>query len=196
MISKEIEVKAETLVSKYNKDNKTVLEMLNGMDIETQEEYESLSDVLLEVKKQIKKLDTERISIVKPINDAVSKINALFQPTIKEGKTIEVAIKKILGKFVLKQKEEQTRALNEAAKAGDVTMLQKAEDLQVSKVQGISNKIVYDFIVKNVDELPEEFIIKTPNTKAIGEVVARMGDQTNIRGVEVIKNVSIRARTT
>lgn len=73
-----------------------------------------VTDIVSRVKGAAKSFEDERTSLVKPLNDHVSTINARYKPIAKLLEQIEAAGKAAIGRY-LREKEAKARAEAEAA---------------------------------------------------------------------------------
>ena len=84
--------------------------------ITNREDYKFQSDNLKAVKVKIKEIEEQRTRIVKPINDSVAKINAIFKPLTDECKRLkEIMERNILeySRIELARQQEEERKLRE-----------------------------------------------------------------------------------
>jgi hypothetical protein len=84
--------------------------------ITNNQDYKFQSDNLKTVKFKIKEIEEQRTRIVKPINDSVAKINAIFKPFIDDYKRLkEIMERNILdySKIELARQQEEERKLRE-----------------------------------------------------------------------------------
>lgn len=101
----------------------------------TRDEYNKACVDLESVKNVLKQVESERKSIVKPINDSVSKINAKYKLVTGPLNTIKTHLDGIMGRYVLDESaKEQARVEKLAAKAEARGEDQFAEDLRENAV--------------------------------------------------------------
>jgi len=84
--------------------------------VETPEQYAHAVTVAKAVKSKAKEMEEMRKSIVKPINDSVSKINAMFKPLIEKLTQFETGIKNTCATYAAEQERkriEEQRLRNE-----------------------------------------------------------------------------------
>jgi hypothetical protein len=180
-------------IAAHKEEGGGLLTMVEAFEINSAEDYDAISEILKDIKTQFKQIEKERKAVTDPLNAVIKKVNGWFKPTKDDFTKIEKAIKRKMADYQLSQKQKQTEALEQAVEQGDARFLQKASSLQMPKVQGISNRVVWKFEIEDESLLPREFLM--PDERAIAQVVNEQQGDTKIPGVKVIKDVQIGARS-
>lgn len=192
METKEIKIKLEESL----KESVTFLGIVKEHEITGPDEYEQVTEFLKVTKHKMKLLDQERSVSVKPLNDQVREINQWFKKPLDKLKEIEVALKKMLTSYQVKQREEQEKLLAAAASASTEHVEAQALILAATKqapptVSGLSVREVWQWQVTDLSLIPHEFF-SLDHSKL--DAAVRNGAR-EIPGVRVYKDtrVSVRA---
>ncbi len=102
------------------------LSMVQAMKIDSPIMYEAAGDELRTIKGRIKSLDSERDGLVRPLNETVAKINALFKRPIGLLQQAELAMK---GAMLTYQQEEERKAA-EARRAAEEAARKERERIE------------------------------------------------------------------
>lgn len=192
MENKEIKIKLEESL----KESVTFLGIVQDHEIAGADEYEQVTEFLKVTKHKMKLLDQERSISVKPLNDQVREINQWFKKPLDKLKEIEVALKKMLTSYQVKQREEQERLLAAAASAATEHAEAQALILAATKqapptVSGLSVREVWQWQVTDLSLIPHEFF-SLDHSKL--DAAVRSGAR-EIPGVKVYKDTRVSVRS-
>ncbi len=172
--------------------------VVQGYVIETKKDYDDAGTVLQMVKTRFKQLEEARKIAVQPLNKLVSETNAKFRPAQDRLEGIEATLKKMMGAFALKQREEQQQLLLASQKAAvaqvpdaALAFLQKANETVVPSKAGISVRKVWKWELIDDTKVPETFKSVDPK-KLDAAVKAGIRD---IPGVRVFEDSAVTVRT-
>lgn len=166
----------ERLVHTESVAAKECLIAIMDLPIQTQEDTEFASSILVDVKRKYKELDTKRKEIVDPLNAALKKVNDLFRAPLTYLADAETSIKRRLSEALQRSRFEAQRALVAAANAAaeqDAPALEAAivsHDVAVAlpRATGVSYRQVWTFEVVDPALVPREFLVVDERTlKAI-----------------------------
>lgn len=140
-----------------------------GYVCDSQEKYEECAAVVKEAQSKFKFFDEQRKITVTPLNDEVKRVNDWYRPGLDALKKIGERGRRLMGDFVLRQRQEEQRLLDAAqveaqkvlatdpdpvASAESTSALvQQAAEAAPQKVGGIGVKPVYTFNVVDADKL-------------------------------------------
>jgi len=190
--------------------------------LRTQAEYEHACSALQAVKGIIQDAEGELSKCVKPINEGLRHLRALFARVLDPAGRAERAIKALVGAWLteqeIKRRAEEARlcagqqrqadkllarADAAAAKGLDVKAAQLREAAagvpttvvlpEPPSVSGISARQLLDFEIVEPEAIPRRFL--TPDLARIRGEVRTHGVQANIPGVRVFYRQSIAARS-
>jgi threonyl-tRNA synthetase len=166
------------------------------LTIKTDDELTVVYDFLKEVKEKMTEIDTERKSIVKPINDSVKKINAMFNEPYDKLEAIEEIIKR----SILFYQNEQARIQREKeAKVQAKLDRQGIDEVVVPKVvnkvaafTGGQTRKKYTAKIIDPTKIPKEFWII--DIAALNALASVQKENFNVAGCEVEVTESLVAR--
>lgn len=183
-----------------------MLAMLTHFEIVTKDSFEECAAILKDVTGRIKFLDEERKVSVEPLNQEVKRINGWFKPALDRLKEIQTTIKGAMGRYELRQREEQQRLMAAAAAeaqrvlvtqpegmASAHALVQQAAAAQAPAVAGISGREVWTWEVTDASKLDRRFLM--PDPKAIEAWVKEHGDKDVPEGVRVVRDVRYTVRS-
>jgi hypothetical protein len=177
-------------------DAEGLLEELKAFVVESNDDLHLAAEVLSDVKGKSKRLDEMEKSATRPLNESLKTIRAWFRPA-KEGLLmIEQAIKSAIGRFELSQAEKRQAALAQlggaASSSEAATALATLNEAQVSTVQGLSTRMVWDFVVTDANLVPREYL--SVDESKLRHAV-RAGARS-IPGVSVFEKPQVASRST
>lgn len=177
-----------------------MLAMLGTFEVTTKASFEECAAILKDVTHRVKWLDEERKVSVDPLNQEVKRINGWFKPALDRLKEIQTTIKTAMGRYEMRQREEQQRLMTAAATeaqrvlathpdgmSGARALVQQAAEAQAPQVAGVSGREVWTWAVVDEAQLDRRFLM--PNPKAIEAWVKEHGDKDVPTGVEVVRDV-------
>lgn len=150
-------------LTEETKRTQEAMALLEGFSITTEEEHTMAGEILQVVKAQWKALEERRTAVTGPLNEALRTVNDWFRPVQGPLKAAEDILKEKISTFVLARKaanEAAMLAASAAAQAGDgaAAMVHVGSIAEPAKLQGISVKEVWTFVVENIDEVPREYM--------------------------------------
>ena len=101
---------------KHISDAENAYQNATVLVVSNQDEYETAGDIIAGLKKWKGDLETERKSLVKPLNDVVKKLNAKFKPHTDK---IDLSIKQVNSKMTEFFRIEEKKRLDAEAKAAE-----------------------------------------------------------------------------
>jgi len=129
-------------------DNISLVDAAKGAVIESEENLSTAVDILSTIKERIKKIENERTTIVKPINDSVNHINSRFKALTEPLKDAQAGLTRKVMTF---QSEVEAKKRAEAEKerqrreAELLASAQKKEELgnteEAEKLLGYATKV-------------------------------------------------------
>ncbi len=102
---------------------KGILEVIRDLDISSQQNLDEAQSWIGEIKSKWNAIEAQRTKITKPMNEALTAANAIFQPALKYLKECENLLKAKTLEGEKKLRQLQTEALQKLAanaKAGDM----------------------------------------------------------------------------
>jgi len=194
------------------KDSLAVCDQFSGAPIKTDAEYQDACAHLVALKKALKKLEEERKSITRPIDESKKRVMTFFKGFTDRIQAAERDLKQVIGRYVdeqeRKRREEALKAkkkaeaerrklLEQAAKAREKEREQRAATLEERaqmvapppppppppKPKGVSKRVVWRFDITDPAKVPDMY--RMIDEKKIASVVKALKDQTDIPGVRV-----------
>jgi len=149
------------------------------LEITTQEEKEVFTDVLREIKSNLKKLEDAEKSVTGPINESLRIFRSWFAPGKELARKAEALIKRKILEGDQRRRlaaAEAARAVQEALAAGDTktAIVQHARIQPVEKVDGLTTRKTWQATVINADLIPREFL-SVDMSKVKAEMKAQLG---------------------
>lgn len=190
----------EKLAQDAANESEGMLSMLHSFEVTTKDSFEECAAILKDVTGRIKFLDEERKVSVEPLNQEVKRINGWFKPALDRLKEIQTTIKSAMGRYEVRQREEQQRlmaaaaaeaqrvlATNPEGMASAQALVTQAAAAQAPQVAGVSGREVWSWEVVDEAALDRRFLM--PNPKAIEAWVKEHGDKDVPAGVKVVRDV-------
>lgn len=169
----------------------TELEQLEGWIIESVEDNQLAADVVADIKRRHKALETKRKSIVDPMNKALKEINSLFQPPRQALERAEAMLKRKIADYLALQEKKNEQALEAAAEAESVeeatSALAQIKDNRAPK--GVSVRYKFKAIVEDESKVPRQFLSADLNKirSFTDAAVKERGEPLPIEGVRFEK---------
>lgn len=183
------------------------VEILPNVVIDSDAKYEEAAAIVKEVSHKRKLIDQERKVSVDPLNAEVKRINEWFKPGLTKLAEVEEKLRKLMGDFVLRKRQEEQRLALAAAQAAQAALSTSAAPMAEAKalmqqaaaaaapvVKGVSSKVRWTWVVKDATKLPKEFTKVVPDEDALNAWVAAHGDKDVPPGVEVVPDVRFTVR--
>lgn len=116
------------------------LALVNGMSVETQEEYDEATSELRNLKATWDSMEADRTSFTGPLNTLLDRLNARFQPYLKTLKSAETIIKDKMAGFLTAQQAKAAKAQAEAEEQARVERERIEAQAAALRAQGGSAK--------------------------------------------------------
>lgn len=171
---------------------------LEGFVVVTPSDIQIASGLLVDFKRELKRVTARKEEITKPLNAALKSIRDLFRPAEEAYSHAEQILKQKISAAQLEIFEANRRAAlatQAALAAGDVRQAALVSSAIVSTEapKGISFREQFTFRIVNAALLPRDFLM--PDEPKIRAHVAQHGLGSNIPGVVVEKSIGVAART-
>lgn len=168
--------------------------------IGTSDEYQQAAAGLVELKTRWKVVEDKRTSLVKPLNDVVKSINAMFKPVLDQwDRTMEV-VKRAMQEYQVREAETQRKALEDAAKLAQqgetgqhFHALVAQGSAMPTKAQGISTRVMWRWKVVDGAAIPREYLCV--DVAKVDAAVKEGKENTKIPGIEVYREDVMAVRT-
>lgn len=158
-----------------------ILDLLKqGLVINSQALMEEVADWVRDVKTRRDEIESKEKEVTTPLTTVIRRIRDLVSPAKRKWAEAELALRKALTDAVLVEEQRNKQLAVAAAKAhaegGDAT--EAVSKMTTSTdLSGVSFKIVWRPVVKDVKLLPAEYTIVLPNEKMLKEYAASFGGE-------------------
>ena len=177
--------------------------------VETSEQFQQAGDMLVQLKKWQKAVKEKRDGVVKPMKEALAKVDALFKPTLLKLEQAELNLKARVLSYSTKAREEarekEQKLLAEATaaqEAGDTNtaMVLATEAMEATSIQkttsldgggALRTSEVTDFEVEDFGKVPHEYF--TLDEKKVRAAIR--GGVTEIPGIRIFKRSQLAVHT-
>ncbi len=171
------------------------LELVDGFEIEGQDDLDTLAEVLADVKGKAKRLDVLKKTITDPLNESLRATRALFKEPEQRLADIEAKLKAAIAKYHFASAERNAAAIAEASaavQAGADPSAAIAKIGAVANVPGVRVALSWDFEVTDPDKIPRELCSPDPaKIRAfVKECSEDLGEKTE--GAEVVTEWGVR----
>jgi hypothetical protein len=136
-----------------------------GLTVADEEEYAACAQLLTEIRVETKALTAQRDSIVKPINEGLKRLRALYKPALDSLTASENAVKQAMLGFRSLQEKQRALAEQEAHEA----LAQGDHDEALAHIQvasqapptaaGISARKTWKLRVTDMAQVPRQFLV-------------------------------------
>lgn len=199
-----VEVTKTTEIIEIEEKALKLYESTKEVTISNQQEYDGEGMRLMDIKKRYKEIDGKRKELVRPFQDATKRLNEFFKKPLEWYKSAEVNIKTAILKYE-REREEEQRKLEEEVEKKRQKLEKRAERYQekgnggkaeellreavgvslvtkpVEKVAGISKRDNWKYCIKDVSQIPREYMI--PDEKRLGQIAKASKGLVKIPGV-------------
>jgi hypothetical protein len=142
------------------------LEGEDSFSIETAEDFEFISKLLVHANRELKDLKKQKEAVTKPINQALRSFRSWWEPPIKGWEQIIRLVKRKLGEYeerLIQEKELAAQTLAEAVQEDNFELAHAVSHKlseEVPSVQGVSSREVWVVDEDNVDlsKVPVAFL--------------------------------------
>lgn len=162
---------------------------LETLLVETPDDLEYASGILLEVKNQWKRLEERRKKITVPIDTAKKEVQDLFRPPQKALEAAESLLKEKIGAYQIARNAERA-ALLPAVASGDAPPTALAP---VEHVKGVSVTESWTWEVEDLDAVPRQCMNVDP--AKVQYVIDHCDGEPVIPGIRFIRKGNVRVRT-
>lgn len=170
----------------------------HDLTIADDEEYGACATLLTEIRGEVKSLTAQRDSVVKPINEGLKKLRALYKPALDSLGAAEQGIKTAMLTF----RSEQERLRSEAEAAAHEALAEGLHDLamvhihdaaqEAPKATGVSARKVWKLRVIDLARVPREFMVV--DTAALRRHAISNGWDTPPAGIEYYQEEGLMIR--
>jgi hypothetical protein len=169
--------------------------ILEVFEIRDDEDRNLLAESLKEISAQKRQLEALRKTITRPMDDAKKRVMSLFRTPIERLDRVTREQKKALLAYDKKREEQRQQAPGLAAQLhldGDAEGARTAIQLAAvpEKAKGVSVARVLRVEVVDIDQVPDEYVIKTLDKKAALAVGKKGGE---IPGLKFYHEEQVRA---
>jgi hypothetical protein len=183
---------AQTEASTLLVQAKQVAAAVPTLTITTSEEYLQAGQGLVELKGRWKVVEEKRTSLVKPLNDVVKSINAMFKPVLDQWDTTMDVVKRAMHDYQVREAETQRKALEEAARLAqqgqtgqEFTALVAQGSAIPVKAQGVSTRVMWRWRVVDAAAVPREYLCV--DAAKVEALVKEHKEGAKIPGIEVYR---------
>lgn len=171
-----------------------------ALSISNAAEYLQAGQGLVEIKSRWKAVEEKRTSLVKPLNDVVKNINAMFKPVLDQWDTTMDVVKRAMLDYQVREADAQRKALEAAA-----TMAQQGQTGQEFhalvaqgsampvKPQGITSRVIWRWKITDAALVPREYLCV--DASKLDAVVKEAKEGVKIPGIEVYREEVMAVRT-
>lgn len=143
----------EQITAVMMNDNFTLIEAAKGALIQDEQSLSTAVDILSEIKERVKKIENERTTIVKPINDSVSHINSKFKTLTEPLKDAQVGLSNKVISFQREAEAKKRAEAEEARKIREAELLAEAQQKQdLGNIEGAAKLLDIATKIKPVVE--------------------------------------------
>jgi len=183
---------AQTEASTLLVQAKQVAAAVPTLTITTSEEYLQAGQGLVELKGRWKVVEEKRTSLVKPLNDVVKSINAMFKPVLDQWDVTMDVVKRAMHDYQVREAEAQRKALEEAARLAqqgqtgqEFTALVAQGSAIPVKAQGVSTRVMWRWRVVDAAAVPREYLCV--DAAKVEALVKEHKEGAKIPGIEVYR---------
>lgn len=132
-----------------------------SFEIESDEDFELASDMLIEVKENIKSIEKRRKKVTQPMYQALEAFREMYRPTLRAYERAEKLLKKWTGEYALKKKQAEEEAMRQISQAEDFeTALAISEKVETVPIRtGLSFSEEWSYELVDLSQVPEEYLM-------------------------------------
>lgn len=185
-------------LQKHEAQAQKFVEVLEGYEIQTPEEFEEAGEFSKMVAGALKDVKADYDELVKPFKEQIQQIDLVAKPILKRLQDTQARTKALIGDYVTRARQEQLR-LAEAAKAALVTdtgeasapaLMRQVREAAPPVVKGIATVTKWKVRVIDPSLVPEQYLVTVVDEQALQRAVD--GGARAIAGCEVYEEVSVR----
>lgn len=171
------------------------LDLIANVPLHTQEDRDAMAGFVRKAQDMTKELETRRVEVTGPLNQALRTINGWFKPVRDLYQAIEQAGKTRLAQDMLQAQKAQDQALAAVQAAGGQA---EASTLMLAHASpeapaGMNARETWRFTVTDPDRVPDEYWML--DLTKIGQVVKTLGPEADIPGIRIERDlVMVRGR--
>lgn len=175
------------------------LQEIESFEIEDEDDYQTASEILGEVKKIYAEVESRRKKVTDPLRTAIAEFSKWYKPAQETLTKMEFVLKGKIAEFIENQRIEAEKAMQEtaeAAKAGDFDAAHEAAKgiVQEAKSKNVTVREVWDFRVVDLDKVPREFLNLDQSAVRIYLKKVKTSEPEPVPGLEFFKKSSVIAR--
>lgn len=171
-----------------------------ALSISNAAEYLQAGQGLVEIKSRWKAVEEKRTSLVKPLNDVVKNINAMFKPVLDQWDTTMDVVKRAMHDYQVREADAQRKALEAAAAMAqqgqtgqEFHALVAQGSAMPAKLQGITSRVIWRWKVTDAALVPREYLCV--DASKLDAVVKEAKEGVKIPGIEVYREEVMAVRT-
>jgi hypothetical protein len=173
------------------------LALAQDYSIETQTDLEDVGAWAQEAKAQVKAISAQEKEITEPLGTAMSRLRDIFKPAKRTWASVEDTLRASLVAAKTREVERNKQLMAEAADAhanGEDASEVLARVTSTAGISGISMTLRWVAILVDANLLPDAYIVRVPNVKALKDhCTAAGGDEPGpIPGVRFELDVASR----
>lgn len=153
-------------LEKALREGELLLQKLGTFEVHNQQAMDLLGNIVRTVKAQHTTLENQRKELVAPFNDGKKAVQDAFNPPLKLLDRIEARLKLLILEGQRRMQEAQDAALLAAQTAyqqgdtrGAALATQQVQATAVSMPQGVSTRMIIDFEVVDITQIPRQFFV-------------------------------------
>ena len=193
-MSKKQAKKAKKKLKKKVVKRKENLDLPN--EIETEEQFEELSDKVVKIRKAKDHIDEQKEHYSKPFLETYRNVRDYFTPMIDDLDKLESDIKSLLSEYTKKKnkkiEKENQKKIDQAKEESDDTMVEVEQEEKLTNQKTKEGKVQarekIDYEIIDIDKLPREYVKKKAKKREIRKAIKNGED---IPGVEVEKDYNM-----
>jgi hypothetical protein len=150
---------------------KGVLSEIEDLEVDDASTFELAANLLIEVKRQSKDLETRQKRVTDPLNTALKEVRSWFKPANEYLEAAEQTLRAKVGGFIVGLREGNEEAMLKVSEAHDFYSANEAAAAiqKLPKVKGVSVGVGWDFEVTDEESVPRAYL--TVDEKALKEYV-------------------------
>jgi hypothetical protein len=183
----------EAIVKVELQEARDRIAIIEGIELEDQQDLDSFSELLTHAKSRLKYLEKMQKEYSGPAYKAYKKIHGLFKPGIDELKKLEKIMKGKIEVYVVEQRKAREAAFKTPAHAFPVDEPFKFPEAPVLP-DNISERATWVFEVEDINVVPMRFL-KVDEDVVKAEIEKLGGEKVAIPGVRVYQKTSLAVRS-
>jgi hypothetical protein len=166
-----------------------VVQHFQSHPIDSDEEFQLAGQILKDVKYRLETINQRREELLEPQRLEMAKTRDRFREATAQGERAESLLKDRIAAYHRKQLEKEAEVFRAALAAPTPVEARSAIDL-ASRAAPIVSKVsireTIDVEVFDLNVLPDEYVVRTPNLTKLREFGRRTNGQEQIPGVKFV----------